>query len=234
MNAGESSHQNLQYYLEVQSPGIDGWLHVVAKFMIPIISRAQSDANIRGDIVEIGVWHGLTLLMFGHLATGQEHVDGYDIELKPELLSNIKKFGTQATHVHEANSLEMTTWSIMDGRNKNSIRMFHVDGYHTHAVALNDLRLAVGTADPQGVVMLDDFFSPTLPGVTQALHTLIFNEENNGFFPFALGGGKVFLCQDSMSDFYRKSLTELMPMPSLDAQDVDQLFSRTVLIYEMW
>lgn len=224
---------SLQWYLEKDSQAIDGWLHTVAKFIIPIINSAQRDIGLKGDILEIGVWHGLSLLMFDYLSEPGELVEGYDLVLQPTLKSNVAKFGSPRIALHQADSTRLTIQGLSEKR-ANEIRLFHIDGYHTFDVAYNDLRLSVNATASKGVVILDDFFSPTVPGVTEALYSLIYQKENNDFLPFALGGGKLYLCHEKMIDLYRSVLFDRMPMPSKNGKDVDLMFGNKVAVYDLW
>lgn len=229
----EFMHPKLRAYIEVEQPHIDGWVHTVANFMIPIIDFAQQKKGLVGDMLEIGVWHGKSLLLFEKMAKPEEFVDGYDIELQHALLDNVKNLSSGRIRLHKVDSATLDENSILKERN-SKIRLFHVDGYHTYENALSDLTLAVNVISKEGVVILDDFYSPTVPGVTEAFYSLIFSGKSNDFYPFALGGCKVYMCHKSMIGYYRDCLFEHMPMPNKNGVDVDLMFGNRIAVYDLW
>lgn len=237
---------DVQKYIEVDQHKIAGWLYLVSCFILPILDDAQKEQGISGDICEIGSFEGKTLALLGLMARPDEVVLGLDIEIRPNLRSNLQSLFPNANQfmLLQEDSTRLDTIQLLKQSPHNGFRFFHVDGYHSFANALNDLKLAVNTLTPGGVIFLDDFYSATLPGVTQAFHHLFEQNLNNGVFPFALGGAKVFMCHEDYVDLYRKRLFSKMPTPShnldstLDTEyadfDVDYLFGKRVAIYDLW
>lgn len=227
---------NARDYINNKLMDIEGWLHVVSQFMIPILDFAQKKRNIQGDFIEIGIWHGKTFILFNHLVEAGELVHGIDISIKKEFIDNIQKnknerFGGTSYIYSECNSKDLDLKQLK-AKHPN-IRMFHVDGYHTYEIAHNDLSIAIGSTSDDGIIILDDIFSATVPGVTHAFFELSGRTEC-GFFPFAIGGSKIYMCKKHMITYYREMLFEYMPMKSSNGKDVDILFGNKIAIYDLW
>jgi hypothetical protein len=228
--------EDVQAYVEQGQKQIFGWLHPISCFILPIIDEAQKDHNIAGDICEIGIFEGKTLVLLGLMARAGEILVGLDIEIRDELRSNLQSDFPQRDQfvILQQDSTKTTPSELLQHSPTNGFRLFHVDGYHTFNHALNDLKLAVNTLSLGGVIFLDDFYSGTLPGVTQAFHHLFEQNLNNGIFPFALGGAKVYMCHEEYVDFYRNQMFEKMPVPSKNGAEVDELFGKQIAIYDLW
>jgi hypothetical protein len=226
---------NIIKYIENDSINIEGWLHIVGAFIITILDCAQKEKNINGDIVEIGNWHGKTLILFVNMLADMEKLRGFDLDIKKELIDNIAKYTDQTSIKNiiltEVDSRELKVDKIKETNNR--IRIFHVDGYHTYEVALNDISIAISVTSDEGIIILDDFFSATVPGVTQAFFES-FGKSDNGFYPFAIGGGKIYCCKKNLIEYYREFLFKHMPMKSNNGEDVDVLLGNKVAIYDLW
>ena len=75
-----------------------------------------------------------------------------------------------------------------------SVRWFHIDGEHTGTAVYRELELANQIVDTDGLVVIDDFFSPRYPAnTTEAVRYL---EKNPFHFRlFAVGFNKGYLCR---------------------------------------
>ena len=182
-----------------------------SQLLFVVLNYHQKRTGVRGNLVEIGCWEGKTLLLFAHLAGSGERSIGYDIEIRPGLITRSQAFRPADRIVlHEVDSKNLTSTEILkDG----GPRIFHVDGGHMQADATRDLRLAFAVTNRRGVVVLDDFFAPTLPGVTAALFESFERRWNGEFVPFALCGAKCWMVERSMVETYKAACLSLMPIP---------------------
>jgi len=222
-------------YISNKANKIEGWLHDVSKFIIPLLDTAQKKQNLNGDIIEIGIWHGKTFIFFNHLLDAGEVVHGYDLSIKKEFIENIHYYQKRTEGIgckySNCDSRDIDVNKLKESH--SNIRMFHVDGYHTYEIAHNDLTIAIKTTGDKGIIMLDDFFSATVPGVTHAFFSLIGKSERS-FFPFAIGGSKIFMCKKPLISYYRDFLFDYMPMKPSNGEDVDVLFGNKIAIYDLW
>lgn len=220
-------------YLERDAGGIDGWLSLTAAWMLGCLIQRQRECDISGDAVEIGCWEGRTLFLLQRFLSREEGVHGFDIELRPQLKANIERFSHvdgATIDLHEIDSRKLSSSAVRE-TSPRGVRIFHVDGYHSLENARHDLSVAFASTASEGIIVLDDFFAVTLPGVTEAFFELIHHGSTNEFFPFALGGGKLFLATGEFLDHYRDALFDLMPISSMNGEGVDHLCGHRVAIY---
>ena len=74
------------------------------------------------------------------------------------------------------------------------MRWFHIDGEHTGTAVYRELEFANRIVEPQGIVVIDDFFSPRYPANTTEVIRYI--EKNPFHFRLlAVGFNKGYLCR---------------------------------------
>jgi predicted O-methyltransferase YrrM len=157
---------------------VPGWFTYDDAAHFTLVLRMQTAAGIRGDILEIGPYHGRsTAILAGALVEGERltAVDPFQSgevyvanPPTPErLLSNV----TAANPGLKADAVEIiaaysTELELADDRR---FRFVHIDGSHERDVVLHDLTMTERHLLPGGVVVLDDYDHPDWPGVTEAI-----------------------------------------------------------------
>ena len=229
-----------RFVIEVTVPSIEGWLHLFSAFSIPLLSHVQAEIGLSGPIFEIGVFAGKTVaLLCSQLSKGERYV-GIDINIKAgvgDLLTAQCPSEAEGAFLIQADSIVLDSAKVLAETGVEP-RIVHVDGFHSLEQARSDLLIAFSVCSPLGIIMLDDFFSVTCPGVTEALYGLVASGENNGFYPFAIGGGKAFLSKDMVRDRYLCAMKQFLPVPfrkddSADCYTIFKMFGKPVGVWEM-
>lgn len=208
---------------------IEGWFHPAAAVIIDSCNAWQKSNAWVGSIVEIGLWHGKSFKFLNGLAGRGERAIGIDIELKEQLRANLASFPRDQYVLLQRDSSTISPQE-MQAIAGAPIRMFHVDGHHSFAGASNDLALAFASTDRRGVIFLDDFFSPTLPAVTEAAFILHRDGRTNGFVPFALGGAKCFFAHSDFAESY-KDACRRSAQPQVECTDLQDFLGGRALVY---
>lgn len=201
---------------------VSGWLQDIAIDLTCGIALSQSENGVRGACCEIGVHHGRYFILLHLLTDAGERSVAWDLFDRQS--ENVDRSGggdeqifraNLAAHacivddisIHTVNSLELTSESIVHmcgGRP----RLFSVDGGHTEQLTAHDLNIAQGSLCDGGVVILDDFFNESWPGVAEGATRYLVGTKS-GLVPFAIGGNKVLLTTDTeFAAMYRRSLAE--------------------------
>ena len=200
---------------------------------------------MRGDLCEVGVYHGKSFLPLACLREPDETAVAIDcfseqqfnrddsgVGSREALQSNLTKLIKQCNdmscedhswlRVISVDSTTLTPQQLVDG-GYGSIRVFSIDGSHTAEATALDLQLAQDTISTGGVVILDDVFNPDWPGVISGLtqHT---NAPTSTLRPFLVGFNKVFICRQE----YHASYLELFKPGS---RKVAKLLESEVAIY---
>jgi hypothetical protein len=193
-------------YIRRNSKNVEGWMTHEAARLIRVVSDEQISAGIRGSVGEIGVHHGRLFILLYLLARPNERGFAIDIFEKQELNvdnsgkgdrklfeANLRGVGADLTMIDIicASSLDVSPQRIEEL--SGPVRLFSIDGGHTSTITLNDLRLAEATLVDGGVVMLDDVFTSTFPGVAAGLATYLLGEGR--LVPFAITPDKVLMTQ---------------------------------------
>jgi hypothetical protein len=206
---------------------VDGWFSPTDARLLALIGGWQQANDIRGDICEIGVYHGRCLVLLGLLLRPGETAFGVDLfsrDIGDEYITrtNLAQFcNGQRSQLINKNSLELTAADLRcDGSSATGIRLFCVDGGHAREIAAHDFRFAETVLAKGGVVVVDDFFNRNWPGVAEGIHR-VFCARESGLLPFAIGQAKVFFTEHAFADLYREAITCNWPQGVANAELFD-------------
>ena len=203
---------------------IDGWLSADALFAIEALADQQRSDGVDGGVAEIGVHHGQLLIFLALLVEPDGHAVGYDLfDRQSEnvdgsgfgdqqiVLDHAASFGLPADRFElvQTNSLDIKSGDVIADLG-DPCRLFSVDGGHTPEITANDLSIASGAIAEEGVIILDDVFSPMWPGVGEGL-ALFMAENPDALVPFGMAGNKTFLCRPPIARHYLAVLDGLAP-----------------------
>ena len=103
--------------------------------------------------------------------------------------------------------LTMQDGSLVRADAPEGFTFVSVDGGHEVEYALSDIRLAMALAMPEGIILVDDFFAPDWPGVTEALARLYLHDRPQ-FVPLLAGYNKLLLCHRSHRQGFSRTLVQ--------------------------
>jgi hypothetical protein len=216
---------------------VNGWFSRESAQLFGLLNAVQRDAEVRGDLFEIGVHHGRSTILLCHMARSDERVRVCDLFSAQD--QNVSGSGSGDRAVFERNIatlapdaaivevFQMRSAQLDAERIGAPYRFFHIDGGHLAEEALADLRLASEVVDERGVVVVDDPFRSDWPGVTEAV--LQFLCERRDFSAVAVGFNKIVICRRAGRSIYDAALAD--PWGRFDrrvwqAQDLSLVGSR--------
>jgi hypothetical protein len=168
--------------------------------------------DVKGDIAEIGVHHGRLFFIIAAAAKGEERCIAIDIFERQFL--NLDSSGSGSREIFESHmdslfpelsprsvllpcdSMSIPVSSVRATLFPNGVRLFSVDGGHTTAHVQNDLALAQEAANSGAIILLDDFFGPHWPSVTEGFFKYM-SRLNRRLAPFLIFQNKLFLTTHS-------------------------------------
>jgi hypothetical protein len=194
-------------YLSTGFDLVEGWLSPTTAHIMGTLADEQTRRGIAGDIAEIGVHHGKSLLALANsLAPGErlfaidvfddqhKNVDKSGYGSRQAFLSNLATYAPGRTvEIIQESSLDLPNlgWpAVHAGR----IRFFSIDGSHTREATVNDLRIAERTASSGAIVALDDILSSHWLGVISGLFEYM--SKGGTLQPFAIVPNKLLLAND--------------------------------------
>ena len=190
---------------------IPGWFSPDACLMFMAYHQLLAEAGVDGDVMEIGVHHGLSAVAVAALrGEGRrfvavdlfedlqaQNVSGSGDGNKTLFLQNMRRFHPDLDFVTTIAASSDTLSGDDLGR---TFSFCHLDGGHSATEAYGDLELAVAISQPGGLVALDDYFNPAYPGVGEAAVSFAL-EHPGALRPVAIGFNKVLLqCQPAPFD----------------------------------
>ncbi len=180
---------------------IEGWFSYDAGLMFMAYNQLIRGAGIAGDVLEIGVYHGLSSIAVAALRGPGRKL--YAIDLFEELQSNeaygsgasYRKFFEQNIQSFYASLDFLVTIAQASGQLKaeefpRTFSFCHVDGGHSSEETFDDLKFASDILLPGGLLALDDYFNPQHPGVCEGAVEFLRRQEGV-LKPLAIGFNKV-------------------------------------------
>ncbi len=180
---------------------IPGWFFPVSVAIWDTLLSYQAENNIRGNLMEIGVFKGKSATM----AALHSHTNETCVLVDPMPLDEVRQRiehlapETQCQYLQER-SQYLPRYSFLTEAARD-FRWIHIDGEHTAQAVSNDLAVAETLLSDRGILTLDDFFSPSYPQITLALFR--FMEANPGRLALILCGyNKCYLCRPNAAREY--------------------------------
>ncbi len=191
------------------------WLPLLDAFVCTKLLEEHS------NILEIGVHRGgwLITLAENNADTFAIGIDPYpnNDSLKNSFLSDVNRRNLQKRIVLYPNWQE-----LMSGpHKKQKFSLIHIDGVHDEINVFEDLLLANNHLNENGIIVVDDIFYHSFPGVTAATFKFI---QEFGYAPFLFTQKKIYLCKSSLYDQNYEKIENLF----IDSQipfEIDQTLS---------
>ena len=227
---------DLRSHVLTENDQIKGWLQNASALAIWGVLERQIIDQVRGDVLEIGVFHGKTFIMMAR-SLGEEEaavaVDMFEMEFNGEdgrelthfrdhFELNLANFcnGKNVT-IHQAMSSDFAARVGKDQHGR--YRMISIDGSHDAPDVLSDLLLAEKLLSDRGIVVVDDYMSLLNPGVVEGVDQYLRMESpaSTKLVPLviveadqpseACGGHRLFMCGTDMIDYYSSVFRENHP-----------------------
>jgi len=215
-----------RYVLEGGHRCIEGWVTDEALGAVVSFNALQQRRGVSGHVCEIGVHHGRYAIALSLLRGNGERTLAIDVFDKQEL--NVDRSGkgdlgifksnveAWLGHDHDVGILQGDSLTIsgadivreLQGR----VRLFSIDGCHTCAHTLNDLRIAEECLADGGLVILDDFLNPAWPGVLEAVVRYLDHRDGGSkLAPIGYGNNKFYLTTPGSEASYGEQIANTFP-----------------------
>src|SRR4029077_8830689 len=156
----------------------------------------DQQARVAGDLFEIGVWRGRSASVLASYRKGDEKLYLGDLRLdEPAVQRAIRSVGAEPVNIVPLSGPSADLPAKLDLQAMHQrVRWFHIDGEHTGTAVYRELEFANRIVNTDGIVVIDDFFSPRYPAnTTEAIRYL---EKNPFHFRLlAVGFNKGYFCR---------------------------------------
>jgi hypothetical protein len=207
--------KDLRAYLQHGHTLVKGWLVPGAAEAIVALTAEQRALGLSGAVGEIGVHHGRLFILLYLLTQADEPAVAIDLFSHQDL--NVDRSGegdlarfkenlrrhagpnTERLVIHEGDSTQLTSDQLV-ALGAGPFRMISIDGGHTAAITAHDLATTEGALMPGGIVVLDDCFNESWPGVVDGVHAYF--SQPRGLVPFGIGANKTLFCHPQYAQRY--------------------------------
>ena len=192
----------------VFSSSMEGWVGDRIYQIVDFANNYHETMNITGDIAEIGIHHGKLFFILCAAAKMEDRCIAVDVFERQEL--NLDQSGSGSQRIFESNldqlfpdlrqncdilAMDSMAIPVSVARqilSSRGLRLMSIDGGHTIQHVVNDLSIAQEIVNPGAVILLDDFFGPHWPSVTEGFFTFM-SRFNRRLAPFLVFQNKLFL-----------------------------------------
>jgi Methyltransferase domain len=146
---------------------IPGWFGAHSYALWRSLLDFQAE-NVRGDLFEIGVWRGRSASVLASYCRDDERLYLCDLQVDAESLNTaFEAVGAKGRNIVTIAAPSSELPGRLDLRAMHqTVRWMHIDGEHTGSAVYSELELANQLVRPDGLVVVDDFFSPRYPANT--------------------------------------------------------------------
>lgn len=198
---------------------VGGWVSQADFALFARLLEWQDRRGVEGHFCEIGVFEGKRFLFFLlSLRPGEKAiaVDVFDDteprrDFEPVFRENVLRHAGSLDNVRvlRRDSATVRAQELLAAAG-GSMRVFSVDGCHGASAVVNDLSLACNCLAPGGLIIVDDYFNETWPGVSEGTLRFLASEEGrvSGMVPFAIFSTKLILARGDVAAGYLDHLRQ--------------------------
>jgi hypothetical protein len=182
---------------------IPGWFLWTDALIISGIDRYQRAHQIKGDLLEIGVYQGKSAILMGYFLRDAERLVVCDVftaegSTEDNTKENRQYYADINRSVFEDNysrfhselpMIMAKPSSSISGLTPESFRLVHVDGSHLYEIVREDLHNTRRLLGNGGVVVIDDWRTGHHPGVVAAAWETILKD---GLLPICFTDRKLY------------------------------------------
>jgi hypothetical protein len=191
-------------YVDAQG-AVEGFFSLESAALWDSLLAYQEHERVLGDMLEIGVYKGRSALMSSlHLRAGERFVLVDATEFMKEAEVHLKPIlGNRGEYIYKmSNELRFDRQLI-----SSKFRWIHVDGDHTGRSVLGDLEICEPLLSDDGCLVIDDFFSPMYPQLTETVYKFISINQTKLTLQL-VGWNKAYLCRPLYARFYRRFIVQ--------------------------
>jgi hypothetical protein len=221
---------------------IEGWFDYDAALMFMAYNQILARHGIHGDVLEIGVHHGLSTIAIGSLLNSNAR--GADARLYAvDLFEDLQDLNVSRSGAGNRKTFERNMRSFFDdiafvrtltrashdltSNDLGQLSFCHIDGGHSRQETFDDLKLCHQAMIPGGIVALDDYFNVEFPGVCEGAIEFMLKHPG-ALQPLAVGFHKVLFQKQPVT--FDTNLDFLGSFPYIEHRTV-QLWDRPTILF---
>lgn len=205
---------------------VEGWFVKYIVDILIIIDSYQSTNQITGHLAEIGVFRGKSFIPLLALCKENEIALAIDCFEDTHFNRDGSGFGASVSRflavvnqyleieshrvkILQGDSLKFSAQDYLHQLNGGKARIFSIDGGHTAESTFDDMKKSYSCLEYGGVMIIDDFFNQSWPGVCEGVARYMTSGQVN-IKPFFIGGNKVMFTHESHVEGYISAISDRM------------------------
>ena len=214
MNEKSQVMQAVQAYVDAGSNEVEGWFYRYDMLLFSLLDNIQKSFEMQGEICELGVYKGKSLILLNLMSRATESVYAFDLfdnglldETKTNMALHADVQGLGEVKYIVGDSSEYTVDNLKEVFQK-PLRLLHIDAGHEYHEVLQSLYAFAPFVSNQGVIIMDDYQDRDFPGIEAAVHQFCSVYSPRRFVPFFAGGNKMCLCTAAIAEQFQRSLVQ--------------------------
>ena len=202
--------ERIQKFLAGESANeIDGWFFPLDQRAFFEIFSVQNQLRITGDVVEVGVHHGKSLVLLSLLKNVTERLLGFDLfhgDSQARTEANVDAYGDPTAISLIKGLTSDISRTDLDTLLPKQLRFLHIDAGHEYHEVLEQLLLFSPYLSDHGIIAMDDYQDREFPGIEAAVLDFSEIDRPRRFVPFLASGNKLFMCCTQVANIFQQSL----------------------------
>lgn len=194
--------ERVKKFLTETHEQIEGWFFPLDQLVFYELMAVQDNLNIDGDIAEIGVYHGKSLVLLSLLKSAAQRLLGFDLfdeDHQPITEKNLLNFGLDTNVILRKGLTSDISADDLEALMPRALRFLHIDAGHEYHEVLEQLELFSPFVGDQGIIAMDDYQDREFPGIEAAVLDFANRDRPRRFVPFLAGGNKMFVCPSHLA-----------------------------------
>ena len=225
----------IQEFINGRHNELDGWFFSTDQVAFFELCSLQHRLQINGDLCEVGVFKGKSLVLLSLLKRDTEKLLGFDLFMEDRLEMTqeaLLAFNAEKNVLLYKGLTSDISLNILDERINNPLRFLHIDAGHEYHEVLEQLAIFTPYLDDNAIIAMDDYQDREFPGIEAAVLDFAEQDRPRRFVPFFASGNKMFLCNASSATVFQKLL---LIAPNLkDKCRLTRVRDFNILIMQFW
>lgn len=199
----------IQEFIDGRHSELEGWFFGPDQLAFYELCALQERLQIAGDLGEVGVFKGKSLVLLSLLKRDAERLLGFDLFVEDHLeatQSALSAFNAEKNVELFKGLTSEISLEKLDETIRSPLRFLHIDAGHEYHEVLEQLAIFTPYLGDQAIIAMDDYQDREFPGIEAAVLDFAEQDRPRRFVPFFAGGNKMFLCNVTMAPMFQSSL----------------------------
>jgi hypothetical protein len=201
--------ERIRSFIAEDHKNIDGWFFPLDQLIFFELLALQNQLRVAGDLAEIGIWQGKSLVLLSLLKSADQRLIGFDLFDRDHQViteENLDRYGCKDGVILKKGLTTDLAVEDLDGLLSTPLRFLHIDAGHEYHEVLEQLELFCPYVAERGIIAMDDYQDREFPGIEAAVLDFAERDRPARFVPFLAGGNKMYLCSASAAPTLQKLL----------------------------